>query len=98
VIGAILIRTEVPRGVDRPPASPGEAHHWRGRAGRRGTRISALLTGLAQRFVDVANERIGCFGAGSSGLSRLAGPGTCGPGRAGPPDMNHEAEQHESNE
>lgn len=30
VRGATLIRTEVPRGVDRTSASPGEAHHQRG--------------------------------------------------------------------
>jgi hypothetical protein len=98
VLGAIVIRTEVLRGVDSASASPGEDHHWRGRAGGLGTRIDSLLTRFAEWFVDISRERFGLFGTFASGLIRLEGPGTCSPGRVGPPDMHHEADQHESNE
>ena len=37
VIGAIVIRTEVPRGVDRTRTSPGEDHYRRWCAGGMGT-------------------------------------------------------------
>jgi hypothetical protein len=98
VIGAILIRTEVLRGVDSASASPSEDHHWRGRAGGFGTRSDSLLTRFAERFVEISRERFGLFGTLASGLLRLEGPGTCGPGRVRPPDMHHEAEQHESDQ
>ena len=47
VVGAIVIRTEMLRGVDGATAPPGEDHHRRGRPGCLGRRIGTLLTGLA---------------------------------------------------
>jgi hypothetical protein len=94
VIGAILIRTEVPRGVDRASASPGEDHHRGWRTGCLGRCIGALLTGLAYRFVDISRERFGLFRAFASGfawLERRLGWGTW---MVRPPDMDEETTQH----
>jgi hypothetical protein len=98
VIGAILLRTEVPRGVDRASASSSEDHHRRWRAGGLRTRINALLTRFAERFVDVSGERFEFFGAFTSRLIRLVRPGRCGFGRVEPPDVDHEADQDEGNQ
>ena len=73
VIGAIVIRTEVLRGVDGASASSGEGDHRRGRPGGLGASISPLLTGLAKRFVDQTGERLGFFGALASGFVRGEG-------------------------
>jgi hypothetical protein len=96
VIRAILIRTEVPRGVDRASASPGEEHHRRGRAECPGTGMGSLLTRFAERFVDVSRERFGSFGAFASGLTWLVGRLGWGTGMVRPPDMDDETNQHQS--
>jgi len=98
MIGAILIRTEVPRGVDRAPTSAGEDHHRRGRAGSLGMRIGSLLTRFAERFVDISRERFGLFGALAAGFIGLERHLGCGTSRVRPPDMNKEADQHESDQ
>jgi hypothetical protein len=98
VRGTIVIRTARLCGVDGAPASPGEDAHRRGRGGGCGTSIEAVRTRIAQRFMDASSAGFGRFGAGSSGLVRLAWPAKCGPGSVGPPGMGDEAEQHESDQ
>jgi hypothetical protein len=51
VIVAIVIRTEVLRGVDGTSAPSGEDEESRWRSCCLGAGIGALLTGLAERFV-----------------------------------------------
>ena len=98
-IGAIVIRTALMRGGDGASTAPGEEHErGGGRTGRLGTRSAALLTRLAQRFVEASGEGLRLFGAGSSGLRRLEEPGRAGPGRLGPPDTDEEADQHASDQ
>lgn len=96
VIGAIRFGTAVLLGVDRAAASLGEDHHRRWRTGCLGARIGSLLTGLAERLVDQPGKGLGVFGAFASGLGGLEGLARGGPGIVGPPDMDHEADQHES--
>src|SRR5688572_8182930 len=96
VIRAIVIRTEVPRGVDRASASPREDDHRRWRARGFGTRIESLLTGLTQRFMEVSRERFGFFSPLAPGFGRLARHLGCGTARVRAADMNEEADQHES--
>src|SRR5262245_32716654 len=98
VIGTIMIRTEMPPGVDRASAPPGEEHHRRRRAGGRGRRIDSLLTRFAERFVDISRERFGFFGAFASGFTWLEGRPGRGSWMSRPPDMRHEAHQHESDQ
>ena len=98
VVGAIRRWTEVSVRVDTPPATSGEADERRWRAGCLGTSIGALLTRLAERFVDQPRKRFGCCGAGSSGRIRLAGSVRCGPGVVEPPDMDDKADAHESDQ
>src|SRR5262249_19086207 len=98
VIGTIMIRTEMPRGVDSALAPPGEAHHRRGRAGGIGTRIDSLLTRFAERFVDIARERFGLFGTFASGFAWIEGRPGRGSWMIRPPDMHHEADEHESDQ
>ena len=98
VIGTIVIRTEMPRGVDGALASPREEDHRRWRARGFGTRIEPLLTGLTQGFVDISGERFGFFGAFGSRLIGLDRPGRCSSGWIGPPDMDQQADQHQSNQ
>src|SRR5262249_10517508 len=98
VIGTILSRTEMPRGVDRASAPPGKKHHRRGRAGDHGTRIDSLLTRIAEWFVDISRERFGLCGAFASGCAWLEGRLGRGSWMTRPPDMHHEAHQHESDQ
>jgi hypothetical protein len=98
VIGTILSRTELPRGVDRASAPPSEEHHWRGRARGLGTRIASVLTRVAERFVEISRERFGLFGACASGYAWLEGRPGRGSWMSRPPDMHHEAHQHESDQ
>src|SRR5262249_59680761 len=70
VIRAIVIGTELPRGVDGAPASPREDDHRRWRARGFGTSIEPLLTGLTQGFVDISGEGFGFFGPLSAGVGR----------------------------
>ena len=96
LISAIVIWTEVSRGVDRTRTSPGEDHHRRWRARGFGTRIELLLTRFAERFVDISRERFGHFGAPTAGFMGLERHLGCGTSRVRPPDMNEETDQHES--
>jgi hypothetical protein len=63
LVGAIGIGTEVRSGVDGAPASSGAGDDWRGRAGCLGVCLSALLTGLTQRFVDESRKGGGLWSA-----------------------------------
>ena len=98
VIGAILIRTKMPRGVDGAPASAREDDHRRWRARGFGTRIEPLLTGLAQGFMDISGERFGFFGALAAGFVWLERRCRGGARSVGPPDMDEETTQHQSNQ
>src|SRR5262249_48451187 len=73
VIGTIMSRTEMPRGIDRASAPPGEEHHRRGRGGGLGTRIDSLLTRVAEGLVEICGERFGLCGACASGCAWLEG-------------------------
>jgi|SRR5712691_7745165 hypothetical protein len=96
VVGAIGLWTEVRLRIDSPPASSGEVDAGRWQDRRLRARIGPLLTGLTQRFVNETAERLGHFGAFASEFVRLEGCLRCGVGIIGPPDMNDEADQHES--
>src|SRR5262245_43044001 len=98
VIGALRLRTELLLRVDSAWASSGEdqARGWH--AGRRGTRVAVLLTRVAQRFVDESRERVRVCGTLALGFVRLAGALRGGPGIVGPPDVDEEADQHESDQ
>lgn len=52
VIGAVLIGAAVMLGIDRAPAASGKDDHWRGCPRSLRTRIEALLTCVAEGFVD----------------------------------------------
>jgi hypothetical protein len=95
VIGAIVIRTEGLGGVDGAPASSGDEHHRRGRAGSLGTRIGSLLTRFAERFVDISRERFGLCGALAAGFVGLEGRLGSGARMVRPPDMEEETKQHQ---
>src|SRR5919108_4347131 len=56
VIRAIVIGTELRRGVDGAPASPRADDHRRWRARGFGTSIEPFLTGLTQGFLDISGE------------------------------------------
>jgi hypothetical protein len=60
--------------------------------GGLGARIATLLTGLAQGFVEISGEGL----AFASGLIGLKGPRRRRFERIGPPDMDDEADRHES--
>jgi len=96
VIGTIRLRTEVSVGIDGALAPSSEADERRWRAGCLRACIGPLLTGLAQRFVDEPGERLGRCGAFTPGLVRLEGRLEGGAGIVGSPDMDEEADQHES--
>src|SRR5215813_13947868 len=96
VIRAIVIGTELPRGVDGAPVSPREDDHRRWRARGFGTSIEPLLTGLTQGFVDISGEGFGFFGPLAPGFGRLERPLGCGTSRGRAPDMNEETDQDES--
>ena len=92
VIGAIVMRTEVLRGVDGASAPSGEGEYRRWRPWRLGAGIGALRTGLAERLVDQPGKRLGFCGAVASTLVGVEGPVRCGPGMVGPPDMDDETD------
>src|SRR5262249_43540178 len=98
MIDAIVIRTEMLSRVDGAPASSGEGEHRRGCARPFGGCIGAFLTRVAERFVDQSGEECGCFGALTSWLVRVQGCLGGGTGMVGPPDMNEEADQDESDQ
>ena len=87
VIRAIVLGTELPRGVDGASASPRDDEHWRWCARSFETSIEPLLTGLTRGFVDIAGEGLGSLArlrralAGLNGLwdagLREEGPQTC---------------------
>ena len=96
VIRAIVLGTELPRGVDGAPASPREDDHRRWRARGFGTSIEPLLTGLTQGFVDISGEGFGFCGPLAPGCGRLERHLGCGTSRVRAPDMNEQTDQHES--
>src|SRR5262245_31155860 len=59
VIGAIVIRTEVLRGVDGTSASSGEGEYSRWQPCCLAAGIDTLRTGLAERFVDEPGKGLG---------------------------------------
>jgi hypothetical protein len=86
------------RDVDGAPASPREDDHRRWHARGFGARIEPLLTGLAQGFMDISDERFGFFGARAAELVRLERRCRGGARSVGPPDMDEETTQHQSNQ
>jgi hypothetical protein len=64
---------EVLKGVDGASASSGERDDRRGLTGCLGACIDSPLTGLAQRFVDQAGERLRFFGTSASRSMGLKG-------------------------
>jgi len=57
-----------------------------------------LLTGLAEWFVEQPRKGFGFFGALASGLIRLERSLQGGSRSVGPPDMDDEADQYESDQ
>ena len=57
-----------------------------------------MLTGLAERFVEQPRKGFGGFGALASGLIWLERSLKCGARSVGPPDMDEEADHHESDQ
>src|SRR5207249_9176575 len=57
-----------------------------------------VLTCLTQGFVDVSGEGLGRFRVLALGDIGFKGPGRYRPERVGPPDMDEEANQHESSQ
>jgi hypothetical protein len=98
MVGTICIGTEVRSGVDSPSATSGEADDRRWQARCLGVDIGSLFTGLAQRFMDEPGERLGFLGAFAATLmgleERLRRTGW----GVGQPDMDEEADQHESDQ
>jgi hypothetical protein len=58
--------------------------------------LSALLTGLTQRFVDESRKGLRVCGALATRLIGLVRYLRYGAGRVRPPDMDKEADQHQS--
>jgi hypothetical protein len=54
-----------------------------------------LLTRFAERFVEISRERFGSFGALVAGLVGLEGRRSW---MIRPPDMDHDTDQHESDQ
>ena len=98
VIGTIVIRTKMLSSVDGALASSAEGEHRRGCARRFRECVGAFLTRFAERFVDQPSEGFGFCGALTLRLVRLKGCLGGGAGVVGPPDMDEEAEQHESDQ
>jgi hypothetical protein len=96
--GALLIRTELLLRIARTVSSPGEDQPRRWRAGRLWVGIEALLTRVAPWFVDESSEGLRLFGALPSGTVRLERRLGCGAGIVGLPDMEHEADEYESDQ
>jgi hypothetical protein len=83
-------------GIDSASASSREGDEGRWRAGRLEAGIGPVLTGLAQRCVDEPGERLEFFGASASALIGLAERFGRTGWVVGQPDMDDEADQHES--
>ena len=99
VIGAIRIGTEMSVRIDGAPSPSREAHEGRWRAGcRLRAWIGPLLTGLAEGFVDQSSEGFGFCGAFASVLVGFKGQRERGGWLVGPPDMNQETENEQSNQ
>jgi hypothetical protein len=96
MIGAIVIRTEVLRGVDGASAPSGEGEESRWRPCRLGAGIAALRTGLAERFVDESGKGLRLFGACASALGGYEGQLGHGEWLVGQPDMDKETDEDES--
>ena len=71
VIGAIRLRTELLLRIDSASMSSGEEHHRWWRTGRRGTSIEAVLTDLAERFVEQPRKGLDALERWRWGLSGL---------------------------
>jgi hypothetical protein len=59
-------------------------------------RLGFLLTSLAQRFMEVSGEGVGLCRAFTTRLVWLAGPLDGNAGGVGPPHIEHEADEYES--
>jgi hypothetical protein len=68
-----------------------------GGAGRLETGIGPLLTGLTERFVDEPGKGLGVFGAFAPVLVGCEGRLRHREWLVGPPDMEEEADEDESN-
>jgi hypothetical protein len=96
IVDAIWIGTEVRLGVDGAPASSGAGDEGRWRAWCLGVFVGSLLTGLAERFVDEARKGLGFCGTFTSAFVGFGGRFWCTGRAVGPPDIDEEADQHES--
>jgi len=95
VIGAIVIRTEVLRGVDGASAPSGEGEYSRWRPCCLEAGIGAPLTGLAERFVDEPGKGLGLLGAFASALVGYEGRLGHGKCLVEQPDMDEETDEDE---
>src|SRR5262245_16162777 len=85
--------------IDGAPSPSRAAHEGRWRAGRRlRAWIGPLLTGRAEGFVDQSSEGFGFCGAVASVLVGCKGQWGRGGWLVGPPDMNQETENEQSNQ
>ena len=98
MVGTMRGRTEVRLGVDSPLASAGEADEGRWYVWRLGACCGPLFTGFTKRFMDESRKGFGGWGARASGWGRLAGHLGYGSRSVRPPNVHHEADQHESKE
>jgi hypothetical protein len=96
VIGAIVIRTEVLRGVDSAWAPSGKGEDSRWRPCCLGAGIGPLFTGLAERFVDEPGKGLALFGACASALVGYEGHLGRGEWLVEQPDMDEETDEDES--
>jgi hypothetical protein len=98
VIGAIAIWTEGRGGVDGALASSGENHDRGWRARGLGTCIETVLTGLTQWFVEISCEGSRFLRAFATRRIGLAGHLEGDVGIVGPPHLDEEADEHESDQ
>lgn len=96
--GALLIRTELLLRIARTVSSPGEDQPRLWRSGRLWVGIEALLTRVAPWFVDESREGLRLFGALPSRAVHLERCLGCGAGIVELPDMEHEADEYESDQ
>ena len=98
IVGTIRGRTEVRLGVDSPLAAAGEANEGRWEVRRLGACCGPLFTGFTKRFMDESRKGLGGWRALAAERGRPAGCLGYGPWSVGPPNVHHEADQHESNQ
>src|SRR5262245_43878968 len=88
--------TEMRPRIDSPPTASGKGDHGRGCAWRRGAFVGSLRTRRTQWDVDEARKRLGLCGALASGCVWREGRRGSGAWSVAPPDMDKEADHHES--